>query len=128
MPFTIALRLAGSWIGSGAAWLWSPARRKWVLVALTAALIAILIFQVRSHRAQAEALTEALRASQGEVALLRQARAADSAALSVTRETKAVIQTTEAHGLQRTREALAANPDWANQPVPPDVIGSLRQD
>lgn len=128
MPFIIALRLAGSWIGSGAAWLWHPSRRIGVIAAISATLIAILIFQVRSHRAKAEALTEALRASQGEVALLRQARAADSAALSVTRETKTAIQTKEAHGLQRTREALAANPDWANTPVPPDVIGSLRQD
>jgi hypothetical protein len=107
-------------------WITTKGRWKWAAAFAGAALVALLIFQVRTGRNENEALTDSLAASQGEVALLRQARQADSAALTDNSARKAIISKGEAIGRKRTEAALAAHPAWANQPVPADVLASLR--
>lgn len=96
------------------------------LAALGALLVAFLIWQVTSYRASTKELSADLLAAQGEVSLLRSAREADTAALAKRQEVRTIIIEREAHGLSVTQKALANNPDWAAQPIPPAVLDSLR--
>lgn len=107
-------------------WLFQPGRIKILVAALGLLYGAYLIHQVQQARQERDALTEALAASQGEVDLLRTAREADASALATASAAKAVITSQERISVERTKSAIAANPRWANEPIPPDVVDSLR--
>lgn len=109
-----------------AGWLLAPTRRKWVTVALTAALIAVAIMVVRHYRNEAvEARVDATIAEQG-VETLDRARRADETATADLEVSRRAIRTDEVNNGVATDRALQAHPEWANQPVPDDVLGSLR--
>jgi len=103
-------------------------KRHWelALFALGAAVVAFLLWQVTSYKTANQVLSEDLAAAQGEVSLLRAAREADAIALAKRQELRTIIIEREAHGLSVTQKALANNPDWASQPIPPAVLDSLR--
>ncbi len=125
MVILTLLKGAASSAARGAKWLWQPPRRKWVLGALTALLIAILIFRVLAHREEKKALEQAAAAARAETELVTRARTADTEAFTSNTEKKAAIAAKEAHGRRKTQEALDANPEWSNQSIPLDVINSL---
>lgn len=114
-------------IRAGSKWLAHRGRWKLAAVAITAILVAILIHQVRAGHKRETALREDLAASQGEVQLLRDAREADSRALAERDAVRTDITEKENKGRAKTEAALAANPNWANQPVPAAVLDSLRE-
>jgi len=104
----------------------------WKLIAgaMTALAIAgsIVWLTTSLHSARTE-LSEAkatIEARDGEIALLRRARVADDQAeqVRVIYRDRVTVEATQR--TDKTNEALKANPDWANQPVPPAVADSLR--
>jgi hypothetical protein len=103
---------------------------KWVAGALTAliaaASIAWLSHSLSKARGELSDAQATIAAREGEIALLRQARAADAASerVRVVYRDRVVKEATERQ--DKTNEALKANPDWANTPVPPAVADSLR--
>jgi len=110
--------------------------REWITSKLTIALgiilasaLAVAAFQswrVGEYREKLDASETALRASQEEVKQLTKVRAADTSAVLVQQNTKTAIAAKEVKDRAETIKALEANPDWANQPIPRDVLDSLR--
>lgn len=131
MPLPI---IAGTVKAASSGWAWLRTGGHWkavlgALTALAAALtIIFLLWRVDTLRASEKALSEALAASQGEVKLLRDARAADQEAVTFRDRLVTKIITVEKDRSAKLEAAIAANPDWASQPVPAAVIDSLRQD
>ena len=108
-------------------WFFSPLRRKWTAAVLVALLIGTLFLSVQWYRhAAQEARVEADVANAG-VDTLEAARASDDASAASVQASRTAITQTESEARVKTEEALAANPDWAGQPVPADVLGSLRR-
>ena len=99
-----------------------------MLVILASALVwgAIQTSRVGKYRSDLKATETALRASEDENKELRKIREADRVAVVIQQDTKKAIATKEVKERAETIKALEANPDWANQPIPPDVLGSLR--
>jgi hypothetical protein len=124
------LLLCWKWLSSSTlkvwAWLATGDRAKWAVGAMTALLIAFLFYQLHAARSERDNAKDALEAANGEIALLDKARKADAAALGNNAEAKIVIAKKAKITSERTEAALSANPDWASQPVPADVIDSLR--
>lgn len=116
----------GRWAST--AWLWVKRSGHWKLVAaaMTAAILILIIFSYRANLRENAALKSDLVVAQGEVVLLEQARVSDSVAVSAVAAAKDTIAHTEAEQRVETIEALEAHPDWANEPIPDDVIHSLR--
>lgn len=107
-------------------WLRDPTHRKWVLAAITVAFLVAAVLVIRHYRSEAvEARVDATIAERG-VETLDQARRTDNRVQADLAKTKAVIQTREEEHRVATEDALQRNADWANQPVPDDVLGSLR--
>lgn len=96
------------------------------LVGGVALWVTILTGQVSEGRSQIKALSTALSASEAEVEQLRNIRAADTVAANVYEKELAAIKAKEAITNAKLEKALKANPQWANQPVPRDVAGSLQ--
>lgn len=97
-------------------------------VILASALVwgTIQTARLGKYQSDLKASEKALRASEDENANLRKIRAADSVAVVIQQDTRKAIATKEVKERAETIKALEANPDWANQPIPPDVLGSLR--
>lgn len=107
-------------------WLLDPVRRKRTLAAMTVAiLIAALGIAWVSHRHAQEARVERDVAQAGEK-VLTQARHADEAAVGEMQASHDAIRMEEETNRAKTEAALSAHPDWSDQPVPDDVLGSLR--
>lgn len=107
-------------------WLRDPAHRKWVMVAVTAVVVIASLLLARHWRSQAqEAAVEAEVANRG-VEVLTSARDADSKAQASLGASKAAIDTNERVHRGITEDALQQHQDWANEPVPDDVLRSLR--
>lgn len=117
---------------SGVAWLRTGGHWKAVagaLTALAAALtITFLLWRVDTLTKARDALTEALAAAQGEINLLRDARATDQKVVLYRDRLVTKIITKEVERSEKLEAAITANPDWASQPVPAAVISSLHQD
>jgi hypothetical protein len=124
----LMLKAATTWLLTAAKWVLGGGRWKIVLIALTAILIALLYHNWRSARAERDEARVALDASRGEVALLRKAKVADDAAVTHNRVARTRIAAKEVTGRAKTEAALARHPDWADQPIPADIIDSLRPD
>lgn len=97
-----------------------------VILASAALWGTIQTVRVGQYQKSLEASEKALRASESENAELRKIRTADNAAVLVQQNTKKAIADKEVKDRAETIKALEANPDWANQPVPRDVLDSLR--
>jgi hypothetical protein len=123
--WTIPLAL-GRWAVSAWRWVTSSGHWKIVAVAITAILLALLIHSYRSRGAHITELTADLEVSRGEVLLLRQAREADTTVVVENTAAKSAIARTESIASAKTEAALAAHPDWASQPIPRDILDSLR--
>jgi len=117
---TLGILSAGiGWLAVGGRWIWAAG-------ALISILMAILVWQVRASHGEIDTLRTDLAASEGEVALLRQAREADAAAMAARDASRASIIEKEARRSAALQAALSENEDWANTPVPAAVIDSLR--
>lgn len=77
-------------------------------------------------RADRDSAVQAAQEATEQVEILRKNDIAASRAVIGTDVAKAAIKHKEAVGLARTEAAIDANPDWAQQPVPADVLDSLR--
>lgn len=108
-------------------WLWikSGGWKKILTVGLLLALIGGTAWIVRTHYT-AKAATAELKLAQEDNNLLIRADTADDRAVTGNLARKASITHKETQGLARTQRALDAHPDWAQQPIPADVIDSLR--
>ena len=107
-------------------WLRDPAHRKWVVAAITVALIIATVLAIRHYRTEAvEARVDAEIAEAG-VETLDQARRTDNKVQANLEQSKAAIRTREEEHRVATEDALQHHQDWANQPVPDDVLRSLR--
>lgn len=118
----LAITGALRWLRGGG-WKWLAGA---ITALLAAASIAYLSMALHSARTERDAAQATVAARDGEIALLRRARAADEASeqVRVIYRDRATAEATERMG--KTNEALKANPDWANQPVPSAVADSLR--
>lgn len=112
---------------------WLSGWKVWVALAIAALVAsgwgysAFLRHQVSQGQKSIEALSEALRASEANVAELRKARAADEVANRVHTETVKQIEKKEATRRDEIDKAVEANRDWADQPVPSDLAKRLRR-
>lgn len=97
-------------------------------IILASALVwgAIQTARLGKYQSDLKASEKALRASEDENANLRKIRAADSVAVVIQQDTRKAIAIKEAKGRAETIKAIEANPEWANQPVPRDILDSLR--
>lgn len=112
------LELLWKWLRGGG-WKWLAG----ATMALTAAYLVWSFYDTRRDLADARTT---IAARDGEIALLRLARQADDDAIKtrtiyVDRVVKEATKQRE-----KSNEALKANPDWANEPVPAAVADSLR--
>lgn len=108
-----------------ARWLLALARQRWAQVALAVTAIIAGVLVIRAyHNAAEEARQEALQA-QRDAKVLESARDADAAAVATREASRDTIRIEEETNRENTDEALAANPEWADQPVPPDIVRSL---
>lgn len=117
----------GRGLANGASYLFAPRRWKATVAAITVAAILALVLwigHIRSNAAQAR--LDAATAEQHS-AVLEGARRADGAALGTTAAIKGTAVSQEVKNRVKTEEALAKNPGWATEPVPADVLGSLRK-
>lgn len=101
-------------------WAFDPARRRvTILVLLAGLLVGSLLLASHWRQEAREARTVA---KQTEAY-----RKADDAAVATAQRTREAIRQKEATGLEATYDALEAHPDWANEPVPDDVLRSLHE-
>lgn len=114
---TTAIRLARWFISGG----W----KKVLIGALLLGLIGDTAWIVRDHYTAKAAQAELKTAQDDNVLLVHAGTAADRA-VTGNLAAKASINHKEAQGYARTQRALDAHPDWAQQPIPADVIDSLR--
>lgn len=87
-------------------------------VLLIAVVIIVVAITVRSCDTNRQAAKDA--------PVIQKSIAAADRAETGTIRAKARIHQKAIESRARTEEALARNPDWASQPVPPDVLDSLR--
>lgn len=103
---------------------------KLLVGAMTALAIAGTIWwlstSLHSARLERDAARTTIAARDGEIVLLRRARAADAASeqVRVVYRDRVVKEATERQ--DKTNEALKANPDWASELVPAAVADSLQ--
>lgn len=118
---TLPLINAGKVLG----WLRDPAHRKWVLATVTVVLVVAALLFARHWRSEAlEARVDAEVAQNG-VEVLEGARRADSNAQANLEASRTAIAEDEKKHRAETEDALRRHGDWANEPVPDDVLGSL---
>lgn len=100
-----------------------------LLLALVASLIAVATIQTLrvswGHNREIK-LREALRASEANLAIERKSSSATVSARTTQRAAQAVAQKEATNATKELDIALTASPDWADQPIPDDVAGSLR--
>lgn len=107
-------------------WLTREGRWKYAILGL---LVAVSVLSVkgcmtaRDARDQAQATAQA---AQEQVEAADQSRIAADRAVTGAQAAKAAITTNELAGNIRMENALDVNEDWAAQPVPADVLDSLR--
>jgi len=105
--------------------LWSMVGWKRLIWAVGAAVVAgIIAFGYMSHK-RAEGAQRALEAKEIEVAVLRAERAGNQAAQDVVSVERPRVTREYADRRADTEKALEANADWANQPIPDDVLASI---
>lgn len=119
-------KLLGSGISTAGRWLFRDGGWKPALLGLLALLGAYLVWSYRDMRADRDAAQRASQEATAAAELIRTNDHAASRAVIGASEAKARISSKEAQGIARTEAALSANPDWASQPVPADVLSSLR--
>lgn len=110
--------------------------REWIGSKLTIGLAAILACalawgaiqtaRVGNYRADLEATKTALSDAQANVKQLRATRKADARVIDARAVQRQEAIKTEGDKRDATISALEANQDWASQPVPDDVLSSLR--
>lgn len=121
------LTSAGRGLAKGAAYLFAPRRWKVAVAAITVAAALALVLWISHIRSEAaQARLEATTAKE-QSAVLEGVRHADEAALATTAVIKGTAASQEVKNRVKTEEALAKNPAWASEPVPADVLGSLRK-
>ena len=108
----------------------------WVRSKLTIGLAAILAcalawgaiqtWRVGNYRADLEATETALSEAQANVEQLRATRRADARVIDARAVQRQEVYKQEGKERDATISALEANQDWASQPVPDDVLSSLR--
>lgn len=98
------------------------------LIAAGAILLLIvgLYGAMRYYRGEAQEARQEAKEAKAVSKDLTAARRADVAAQEVLEATRQTIIEHERIGRESTEEALEANRDWADQPVPADVLDSLR--
>lgn len=96
------------------------------ILAAGALWIVILRGQVSEGRESINALTVALTASEAELEIQREIRSADEVASGVKADTIREVTAKDQEARIILQEALDANEDWANQPVPRAVADSLQ--
>jgi len=106
--------------------LFQGGRWKYTVAAAGALLSAILIRQVVHSREEAKAAHAAAQAAQDDNRVLTGAIRSADKAVTVNNAAKSAIHQRETAGLARTQTALDANAAWAQQPIPADVLASLR--
>lgn len=107
--------------------MFATLKAKLIGAGLVVALIASLWFAVRYYRGEAqEARQEAQEATRVSEDLTA-ARGADNAALGHLEGIREHIKQHEGKGRAETEAALEEHRDWADQPVPVDVLDSLHQ-
>lgn len=101
---------------------------KWSVLAILATLSAFLAFQVWQGHGREKALSEALSAEKAKVEQLENTAKSNDKAAEVRIIYRDRILASEAKGKAKTDEALRNNQEWANTPVPADVLSSLSDD
>lgn len=103
-----------------------PEHRRRTLALLGVVLAAILLLAARHYRQAAQEARLDAREAQAGVVVLDNARRADGAALGKAEASKRTIRDTEELRRADTEKALAEHPAWSDEPVPADVLDSLR--
>lgn len=123
------LILSSVWTALRGGWamLQKPAIRKLILAALAVTGAVLLYASYVSARKDAVDLSRALATTQAELVLVKKEQTALSAAILTRNQLLEAISTEEADERVETIKAIKANPDWANEPIPADVLRSLRK-
>jgi len=100
---------------------------KVVWIGLGALLSAFLIWTYLDTRQANIELQGALAGAQQEIVQLHKEAKADDAAIATRNTLLTSLATMEVEDRAATVKALEANPNWANQPIPADVLASLRK-
>lgn len=110
------------------AWVLDRDNRKVVLAG--AVLIALVITVATCRGAQQDAQDARVEAeiSNAGVEVLEGARRADDQAVANLEASKIAIRKAENENRKETDAALAKHSEWASEPVPDDVVRSLRND
>ena len=104
-----------------------PGTWKAILVACALAAVAYGTYGYVGARKEAEALRGALAATQEQVRELNKAAEVNSKAIGTRNELLEELKTMEADERAETVKALEANPNWASEPIPADVLARLRK-
>jgi hypothetical protein len=95
----------------------------WVITALVAVL-GVIVIALQWDRN--DDLKDKNKELAGTVALHEAAREADQTALTHNVRAKDEVRVQDVRARKRIDKALEANPDWASEPIPADVLDSLR--
>ncbi len=100
---------------------------KAVWIGLAALVSAFLVWSYLDTRQENIDLQQALAAKQAEVVQLKTEARANGAAIATRNELLQSLAAMEVTERAETIKALEANPNWAKQPIPADVLASLRK-
>lgn len=120
VPVWSAIKGAFKWLGEPGSW-------KAILVACALAAVAYGTFGYIGARREVARLSEANIELSEANKKLSAAAIANAKAIKSRNEIIDVIANKEAVGRDETIKAIQNNPDWANQPIPADVLDSLRR-
>lgn len=118
---------AGKWLLAAVKWLFQGGRWKATLAVAGALSALLLIAGVHHYRTEAKASERAAQAATDDNRVLTGAIKSADRAVTGNSEAKARIRARENTGLAATKAALDAHPDWANEPIPDDVLNSVHQ-
>lgn len=107
--------------------MFTTLKAKLIGAGLLVALILSLYAAVRYYRGEAQDARQDAEEAQEVSEDLTAARGADTRSSEAHGAILDTINTNEEIGRAETEAALDANSDWANQPVPADVLDSLRR-
>jgi len=105
----------------------SPNGFKALVFAAALAGAGLLYADYASTRKHAVELSEALRVSNERIANLEKSQKASEQAILTRNELLDAISSEETVERAETIKAIKANPEWADQPIPADVLRSLRK-
>lgn len=119
-------RAARRGVNAAGNWLFHRGGYKIALILLGAVLSVILIYSALSARSEREAAQRAAVAATERAQIVTKAREADDRAVIQNDKLKSDINKEEAASRAEADRALAAHPEWRDQPIPADVLNSLR--